>query len=261
VAVAPADALLGQCAALRGWLRELPFEAFGRPSALVGWDVRQLTGHILLSLRGFLRSLDDAGARGAEAHVPPLSVADYVDRYRAAADEIDALTVETAADHTPDELLLELDQLIHALTERLARPLPKVIEGPRGPIATADAFVTRMIELVTHADDLSRSLPDVAAVELTRPALAMTVRGLLGVLVARYPGRSVEVRIPPMAAVQCIAGPRHTRGTPPNVVETEPIVFVRLATGRLCWDDALAAGAVRASGARADLSEQLPLLS
>ncbi|MDQ1722803.1 MAG: hypothetical protein QOI26_2537, partial [Pseudonocardiales bacterium] len=65
----------------------------------------------------------------------------------------------------------------------------------------------------------------------------------------------------PFAAVQCIAGPRHTRGTPPNVVETDPVTFLRLATGRADWSQALAAGQVQASGNRADLSEQLPLLS
>ena len=79
-------------------------------------------------------------------------------------------------------------------------------------------------------------------------------------LAARYPGRSVEVRVPPFAAVQAIEGPRHTRGTPPNVVETDGLTFLRLATGRAGWADAVAAGQVRASGNRADLSAQLPLL-
>ena len=85
------------------------------------------------------------------------------------------------------------------------------------------------------------------------------VRALLAVLAKRAPGRSVEVRIPPYGAIQCVAGPRHTRGTPPNVVEMDPVTFVKLATGRLAWTDAVAAGAVRASGIRADLSAVLPL--
>jgi hypothetical protein len=93
-----------------------------------------------------------------------------------------------------------------------------------------------------------------------RAELALAVRHLLGVLAERAPGRSVEVRIPPVAAVQCVEGPRHTRGTPPNVIETDPVTFVRLATGRLRWADAVAEGKVRASGARADLSEWLPIL-
>lgn len=91
-------------------------------------------------------------------------------------------------------------------------------------------------------------------------ALRPAVRYLLFTLEADVPGHSVEVRVPPVAAVQCVAGPRHTRGTPPNVIETDPLTWFRLATGRLGWDDAVKSGAVRASGARADLSEYLPLV-
>ncbi|SOD94470.1 sterol carrier family protein [Blastococcus haudaquaticus] len=78
-------------------------------------------------------------------------------------------------------------------------------------------------------------------------------------LAQQVPGRSVELRVPPHVAVQCIEGPRHTRGTPPNVVETDAATWLRLATGRLGWADALAIGKVTASGNRADLSGQLPL--
>ena len=86
------------------------------------------------------------------------------------------------------------------------------------------------------------------------------VRALLGVLRERAPGRTVEVRVPPFGAIQCIAGPRHTRGTPPNVVETDPVTFVLLAAGRLGWVEAVADGRVSASGTRADLSPFLPLV-
>ena len=78
-------------------------------------------------------------------------------------------------------------------------------------------------------------------------------------LAQQVPGRSVELRIPPHVAVQCIEGPRHTRGTPPNVVETDAATWLRLASGRLAWGDAVAAGKVAASGNRADLSDHLPL--
>jgi hypothetical protein len=90
-------------------------------------------------------------------------------------------------------------------------------------------------------------------------ALRGGVSYLLNVLAARAPGRAVEVRVPPYAAVQCLAGPRHTRGTPPNVVETDPVTWILLATGRLGWADAVAAGRVRASGPRSDLSGHLPV--
>jgi hypothetical protein len=90
-------------------------------------------------------------------------------------------------------------------------------------------------------------------------ALRSAARYLLLELERDAPGRSVEVRVPPVAAVQCVPGPRHTRGTPPNVIETDPVTWVRLATGRVSWDEAMRAGAVRASGPRADLAGYLPL--
>ncbi|ASW53071.1 hypothetical protein CIK06_01000 [Plantactinospora sp. KBS50] len=92
-----------------------------------------------------------------------------------------------------------------------------------------------------------------------RTMLRDAVRVLLADLSERAPGRSVEVRVPPYAAVQVIAGPRHTRGTPPNVVETDGVTWVLLAAGRLDWAAAVRDGRVRASGIRADLSGLLPL--
>lgn len=85
------------------------------------------------------------------------------------------------------------------------------------------------------------------------------VRFLLESLAARVPGRAVEVRVPPYAAVQVVAGPRHTRGTPPSVVETDPATWLRLATGRLAWAEAVRGGTVSAGGERSDLSAYLPL--
>jgi uncharacterized SCP-like protein len=92
-------------------------------------------------------------------------------------------------------------------------------------------------------------------------ALRAAARYLLGRLAAQAPGRAVEVRVPPYAAVQCIEGPRHTRGTPPNLVEMDPVTWVRLAVGLTSWGDAVASGAVRASGVRADLTAYLPVLA
>ena len=93
-----------------------------------------------------------------------------------------------------------------------------------------------------------------------RAVLKAAVKESLGALAADAPGRTVEVRVPPFAAVQCIAGPRHTRGTPPNVVETDPRTWLLLATGRLAWADAVDRGDLTASGTRADLSQWLPLV-
>ena len=94
---------------------------------------------------------------------------------------------------------------------------------------------------------------------LARPVLATAVRFTLEELAARVPGPTTEVRVPPFGAVQCLPGPRHTRGTPPNVVETDAQTWLGLVLGRLTWADAVGTGKVRASGQRADLSVVLPL--
>lgn len=97
------------------------------------------------------------------------------------------------------------------------------------------------------------------AAALPRTTRATAVRFLLEELADRAPGNSVEVRVPPFGVCQCVEGPRHTRGTPPNVIETDPATWLDLATGRIGWDAAVANGRVLASGSRADLSEWLPL--
>lgn len=92
-----------------------------------------------------------------------------------------------------------------------------------------------------------------------RASLATAVRFTLEELAERAPGRSVEVRVPPFAAVQCIAGQTHRRGTPPAVIETDAATWLALVTGTLSWDTAVASGKVDASGVRADLAAWLPL--
>ena len=98
-----------------------------------------------------------------------------------------------------------------------------------------------------------------AAEDVPAAVVRTAVRFTLEELAALSPGNSVEVRVPPAAAVQAVAGPRHTRGTPPNVVETDMETWLHLATGRLTWQEAVAAGRVSASGIRADLSGVLPV--
>lgn len=103
------------------------------------------------------------------------------------------------------------------------------------------------------------ALAAVAAGDAARPVTATAVRYLLQLLDEKAPGNSVEVRVPPFGAVQVVQGPRHTRGTPPNVIETDAATWIALATGELAWMDAVAAGRVTASGIRADLEGLLPL--
>src|SRR6266700_179162 len=169
-----AGAMRDQVAAITGWLDGVPDAQFALPSILPGWDVRTLVGHIHMVVEGATERL---GTR-AEASATP--VAEYVKRYRRAADDIARRTLDATGEST-----------------------------------------------------------------------------LAEIMAAQAPGRSVELRIPPFVAVQAIAGPRHTRGTPPSVVETDPLTWIRLATGRVAWADA----AVSASGQRADLSAYLPLMS
>jgi len=92
-----------------------------------------------------------------------------------------------------------------------------------------------------------------------RDVLATAVRWSLEELAARWPGHTCEVRVPPFGVVQCLSGPRHTRGTPPNVVEADAATWLGLVSGTTTWPDALDGGRLRASGERADLSALLPL--
>ena len=91
------------------------------------------------------------------------------------------------------------------------------------------------------------------------PQVLAEVKETLALLIERAPGRAIEVRIPPYAAVQCGEGPTHTRGTPPNVIEMDAQTWLALARGEKSWADAMSAGLIVASGARADLTQLLPL--
>jgi len=106
---------------------------------------------------------------------------------------------------------------------------------------------------------VAAALARVRADEAEKGDLRLLVKHYLAVLETRAPGHSVEVRVPPYAAVQAIPGVRHTRGTPPAVVETDAETWIALATGELAWVEATGAGRVRASGERADLAPHLPL--
>ncbi|MEE3064758.1 MAG: sterol carrier family protein [Actinomycetota bacterium] len=120
---------------------------------------------------------------------------------------------------------------------------------------TADPAKTRQV-LMTVSDwlrDQTRPAPD-------RATLAAAVRLTARTLAALAPGASVEIRIPPFVAVQCVAGPKHTRGTPPNVVETDPRTWLLLATGMLTLADAKTNGLLTLSGSRAgEIDHWLPL--
>jgi hypothetical protein len=108
-------------------------------------------------------------------------------------------------------------------------------------------------------EDGRAALAAVTGGSSARTDRATAVRYLLQLLAEKAPGHTVEVRVPPFGAVQVIEGPRHTRGTPPNVIETDADTWIALATGTEHWADAATAGRILASGTRADISALLPL--
>lgn len=141
---------------------------------------------------------------------------------------------------------------IPALTD----PLPTTVSLANRTVKSSELLGRIAVELCSAA--LTQD-----PAPLHKPALTQAVRFVVSLLAATYVGRSIEVRVPPVAACQCglpESGPVHTRGTPPNVVETDAQTFLSLATGRLSWAQARAEYAVRASGSRADLSAMLPVV-
>ncbi len=91
------------------------------------------------------------------------------------------------------------------------------------------------------------------------PVILEQVKSTLALLTSKAPGRAIEVRVPPYAAVQCGDGPTHTRGTPPNTIEMNAQTWLSLASGEISWSQAMSQGLISASGVRADLTEYLPL--
>ena len=140
-----------------------------------------------------------------------------------------------------------------ALREALAAQRALVAHAPVADAVGAEP-VDELLALVLAGLDLPEPVaPD-------RGALKLVVKALAERLAQAAPGRHVEARVPPYAAVQCVEGPRHTRGTPPNVIETDAATWLALASGALGWTAAVDRGLVRASGLRADLDAMVPLV-
>lgn len=133
---------------------------------------------------------------------------------------------------------------------RLRAALAAVAEP--APPGDAGNAAQRVVEVALERLDHGQTLP----VELRRAAVVELARRLA----ERAPGHAVELRVPPYVAVQAVAGPAHSRGTPPNVVETDPDTWLRLAGGAQGWAEAVASGQVAVSGVRADLTDFLPLV-
>lgn len=245
-------AVTAQFGHVAGGVRELSPEQLARPTGLGEWTVAELAAHI-----AWMADSLAAGLARPPAAVAELTAVEWPSATASLAGKISEAARETLAGAPLPELY---DRAAAAMAEALeANPGARVLNLWIGAMTLADFLVTRTVELVVHTDDLNRAAG--VDIPIERQALAACTRLLADALALKAPGGSVEVRIPPFAVVQCIEGPRHTRGTPPNVVETDPLTWVRLATGRTDWASALDAAQVRASGERADLSGLLPLMS
>ncbi|MFD5340053.1 maleylpyruvate isomerase family mycothiol-dependent enzyme [Streptomyces hawaiiensis] len=246
-------AVLAQFGNVRQAVHTLTPGQLALPTRLGDWTVRELAAHVTMAVETVSRNLDRE-----EPAKPELTLLDWPFATAARAGDIDDGTRQLAGAH-PD-----LDALYAETGERLAQRLTdasgtRVLAARTGAMTLADYLVTRTVELVVHTDDLNAAVPGLD-IPYDRQALATCTRLLADALAAKAPGGSTEVRVPPYAVVQCVEGPRHTRGTPPNVVETDPLTWIRLATGRMEWAQALEDAKVSASGERADLSACLPLM-
>ncbi|MFJ3306208.1 sterol carrier family protein [Streptomyces sp. NPDC086549] len=248
------SAVFAQLGNVREAVRGLGPEQLALPTRLGEWTVRDLIAHIGMAVTAVHRSLD--------LPEPAKQDAVLLDWPFATAANSSAIADFTRrlAEQQPDldAYLADVDRSLGELLDE--HPGTRLLDTSAGALSLDDYLVTRTVELVVHTDDLNAAVPGLE-VPYDRQALAATTRLLADALAVKAPGGSTEVRIPPYAVVQCVEGPRHTRGTPPNVVETDPLTWIRLATGRLGWKDAIDAAKASASGERADLETLLPLMS
>jgi len=234
-------------------LAALKPDDFDRPTRLGDWRVAQLVAHVGGSSMATLLAEPSALA-------PDCDVIGWALGCAPAADDVNERAQGLAEETRPAELRARIREMRLGVERGLGSADPTFIVPARwGAIRLADYFATRCVELTVHSLDLAAALE--RDVPLDDDAVGVTSRLLSAVLSTVAPGRSVELRVPPHVAVQVVEGPRHTRGTPPNVVEMKPQTWLELATGRTSWSDAAASGHLSASGERADLSSYLPVLS
>ncbi|MER7703486.1 sterol carrier family protein [Kitasatospora sp. NPDC097605] len=254
-------ALRAQIEALRAAVHRLTAADLDRPTRLGEWRVRELVAHLSLVLDRLPEQLDAPVPDG-----PPVTPARFTELTGTVAETVDTSVTGFAAEEyagPPEAVAVRFDRSADAARAALdavadaapARPVAMRF----GPMPLTEFLVTRLVETVVHADDLADALgPEPFPHD--RQAVAAVTRMLADAFAERVPGGAVELRVPPYAVVQAVEGPRHTRGTPPNVVESDPLTWIRLATGRTDWAAAVDAAAVSASGERSDLRAYLPLL-
>ncbi len=258
-------AVLAQFGLVREVVEGLSEEQLARPGEVGERSVRELAARAPAVVESVVRSLAEPARGAAEVNLLdwPFAMAKHGVRISEDGTGIAGDAQGTAEGTAGPTTGVPVAELYARAAAAIAEALPgadgdRVVPTRVGAMRFADFLVTRAVELVVHSDDLARATG--VEVPFDRQALAACTRLLADALAVKAPGASTEVRIPPFAVVQCVAGPRHTRGTPPNVVETDPLTWVRLATGRTQWAAAVENAQVSASGERADLVGALPIL-
>lgn len=224
------DALHRQWDLLRGWIEDLDPDVGDRDSVLGGWNVSELVAHLGRAMEAL------AVVQPAPAGTVPLTLAEYLGTYAGRAAQISEVTLQLAAEIAHDPLG-EVDRRAEQAFRRIEElGTDQVVQARRGPILLSEMVVSRVIELVVHADDLARSLPLVTAQPVDRAALDLAARSLLDIVVARG-GWDLEI--------------------------ADPRLWLRLAAGRVPYDVDVLARALNAGYASdgvPDLGRMLPIL-
>lgn len=252
--------MLEQAGLVETQLAAIPDHQFDQPTRLGEWTVGVLVAHLALAFGALARWL-----AAPEPARSGLTLSTYYELGSSSAASVDDMSRAAAAGKSPAELRKEFSAAVVAVTAAVAGVAgSRLVETRIGAVLATDSLVTRCVEVVVHALDLQHAtgVPATAGDAVTPAALGVCVKAMSAILQERAPGHSVEVRVPGRfgTAFQCGEGPQHTRGTPPNVIETDPVTFVELCAGRLSWSAAVASGAVLASGERADLTGLLPVV-
>jgi len=249
------DALAGaraQFALLAEAVKSLGDKDFKQPTKLDGWNVAALVAHIARNGT----TITDRIARGTN-DAPENDVLAYLSGMSALAADVRDRAAGIGAETKPKDLRASVVAAADAVAA-VDAPFTLSIPGYNGTLSLGDFLVTRCVEGVAHGLDLKYATGVPEAPDPT--ALKVAVRILAALVERAAPGKAVEVRVPGHVAFQCLSGPKHTRGTPGNVVECDPVAFMEVASGRRTWSDAVATGSIRGSGGRADLSEWLPVI-
>lgn len=260
-----AEMLLAQMQAVLQWLGPLTPQEFRHRNSADGWTVRHLIGHLLAAQDDLLAAI----SRPSTSRT--LSLNHYLRRRRARTSHPHGHAAEVCGTDRDEVLVEHLAAVVGELRIALDLLDATVVDEHRDPVRVVDLLRVELAHWVAHGEDLRDVLPHRGSVATPRRVMADAVRLFTDALAKEFPGRSIELRVPPFAAVQLGVphsgagsgpgqGPSHTRGTPPNVVEMNAQTLLRLAAGSGSWTGEKTAGNLSASGPHADLRTVWPLL-